>query len=230
MQKYIDYKNDNNKDVNIFYENNYELNDTWCVYFHAKDGLKNYSDNTTKLIEFNDIKTFWKTFNNIPKPTDMFSEPSRPNKRLKRTNEIPNAISVFRKHSYPTWEDSTNQNGFEWSIRKYRDYYEFNKLWISLLTIVISEKFEHSEILNGVRIVDCSIDNKIMYRMEIWFSTKNYKDYFETKIKELLEIPLHTKFLYREHSCLKENKKDYYREQKKERERISNKEITNENE
>ena len=185
----------------------YPLNDTWCVYFHAKNSSKNYSENTTKLIEFNDIKTFWGIFNNIPKPTDMFSEPHKPHKLLKRTKEVPNAISVFRKNSYPTWEDKTNQNGFEWSIRKYKDYYEFNKLWISLLVIVISENYEHSEILNGVRIVDCSIDYKIMYRIEIWFSTKNYKDYFETKLKDLLEIPYHIKFLYREHFTLKENKK-----------------------
>ena len=47
-----------------------------------------------------------------------------------------------------------------------------------------------------------------MYRVELWFSNKKYKEYFETKIKEILEVPLYTKLLYREHSTLKEIRQD----------------------
>ena len=184
----------------------YPLNDTWCVYFHAKDNGKKYSDNTDKLIEFNNIEYFWRTFNNIPKPTDMFSEPGIFKKILKRTGQVPGAISLFRKNSYPTWEDPTNVKGFEWSIRKYKDFEQINHLWINLITKTVGEKFEHSEILNGVRIVDSTIDYKIMYRIELWFSDKKYKEYFETKIKEILEVPSYTKLLYREHSTLKETR------------------------
>ena len=185
---------------------NFPLNNTWCVYFHAKNQDKKYADNTTKLIEINNLKDFWGTFNNIPKPSKMFTEPGVPQKVLKRTGEIPNAISLFRKHSFPTWEDESNIKGFEWSIRKYKDFHEINDLWQNLILLSVSENFEHSEILNGVRVVDCTIDNKIMYRIEIWFSNKKYKEYFETKIKELLGLPTYTKLLYREHSTLKENR------------------------
>lgn len=184
----------------------HELNDTWCVYFHAKDSSKKYSDNTDELIQFNTIEDFWGTFNNIPKPTDMFTEIGKPPKILKRTGETPNAISVFRKNIYPTWEDKANVNGFEWSIRKYKDFHEFNDLWIKLLVITIGESFEHSDILNGVRIIDSTIDYKVMYRIELWFSDKKYKEFFETKIKEILNLPHYTKLLYREHSTLKEIK------------------------
>ena len=52
------------------------------VYFHAKNLNKNYSQNTLKLIEFDDIEYFWRTFNNIPKPTEMFSEPGNYTKKL----------------------------------------------------------------------------------------------------------------------------------------------------
>ena len=128
-------------------------------------------------------------------PTPIFS-----------TGEIPNAISLFRVHSYPTWEDTTNQKGFEWSIRKFKDYKETNELWKKLIMMAVSEDYQHSEILNGVRIVDCTIDYKVMYRVEIWFSDKKYKEYFETKIKEILNLPHYTKLLYREHSTLKENR------------------------
>lgn len=186
----------------------YRLNDTWCVYFHAKNTGKNYSDNTTKLIEFDNIEYFWRTFNNIPKPTVMFSEPGIYKKILKSTGEIPAALSLFRKNSFPTWEDPTNIKGFEWSIRKYKDFEQVNNLWINLIVKTVGENYEHSEILNGVRIVDCTIDYKIMYRVELWFSDKKYKEYFETKIKEILEVPTYTKLLYREHSTLKETRQN----------------------
>ena len=185
---------------------NFPLNDIWCVYFHAKDSSKKYADNTTKVMEIDNIKDFWGTFNNIPKPTDMFSEPRVPQKVLKSTGQIPNAISLFRKFSYPTWEDESNINGFEWSIRKYKDFHEVNDLWRNLIAIAVGEFYNYSEILNGVRVVDSTIDNKIMYRIELWFSDKTYKEYFEGKIKELLNLPQYTKLLYREHSTLKENR------------------------
>ena len=153
------------------------LNDTWTVYFHAKNSQKKYNDNTERLIEFNTIEDFWRIFNNIPQPTDMFSQPG-PKKILKRTGEVPGAISVFRSNSYPTWEHETNFKGFEWSLRKYKDFYEFNTLWISLLLIIIGENFNHSEILKGVRIVDCTVDYKIMYRIECWFSDKKIQIIF----------------------------------------------------
>lgn len=183
-----------------------QLNDTWCLYFHAKNANKNYSENTSKLIEIDNIIDFWGTFNNIPIPTNMFSEPGALNKILKRTREVPGALSLFRKNSYPSWENSTNIKGFEWSIRKYKDIYDINNIWLNVVIYTISENFDHSEILNGIRIVDCTIDNKIMYRIELWFSDKKYKEYFETKIKTILKIPYYTKLLYREHSTLKENR------------------------
>ena len=184
----------------------YPLNDTWCLYFHAKNSDKKYSQNTTKLIEIDNIINFWRTFNNIPKPTEMFSEPGVHKKILKATGEVPGALSLFRKKSYPTWEDETNIKGFEWSIRKYKDFQDIDNQWINLVMKTVGENFDHSEILNGVRIVDSTIDYKIMYRIELWFSDKKYKEYFETKIKEILEIPNYSKLLYREHSTLKETK------------------------
>jgi hypothetical protein len=41
----------------------YPLNDTWCLYFHAKNNNKKYSQNTKKLIEISNINDFWGTFN-----------------------------------------------------------------------------------------------------------------------------------------------------------------------
>ena len=81
--------------------------------------------------------------------------------------------------------------------------------------MTIGENFDNSNILNGIRIVDSTINYKIMYRIELWFSDKEYKEYFETKIKDILEIPLYTKLLYREHSALKETRYNNNRERMK---------------
>ena len=184
----------------------YRLNDTWCVYFHAKNLNKNYSDNTTKLIEFDNIEYFWRTFNNIPKPTDMFSEPYNYKKTLKRTGEVPGAISLFRKNSYPTWEDDSNKHGFEWSIKIFKDLEFIDEYWLDSLVTLVSENFEYSEKINGIRIVDCSIDNfKISYRFEIWFNDKKFKNYFEENINDIFKIfKCNHKLIYRDHQVLKE--------------------------
>ena len=186
---------------------NYPLNDSWNFYFHAKNKNRKYSDNTTKLITVSDIKDFWGTVNNVPCPTDMFSEPHALNKILKRTGETPAALSLFRKKSYPTWEDPTNACGYELSMRKIKDLYSVNDQWTNVMALVVGENFEHSEILNGVRIVDCTIEDKIMYRIEFWFSEKTNQDYFEAKIKQSLNIPKFIKLMYRDHCSLKETKK-----------------------
>lgn len=185
----------------------YPLNDTWDVYFHAKNINRNYNDNTSKLISIDTIKLMWQTINNIPCPTDMFSEPHALHKILKRTGEVPGAISIFRSSSYPTWEHETNKNGYELSMRKIKDLYSINDQWKYIILFILNENFEHSEILNGIRIVDCTIDAKIMYRIECWFSCKQYKEYFEEIIKVQLSVPKFIKLMYRDHCTLKETKK-----------------------
>jgi len=181
-----------------------KLNDKWVVYFHSKNTTKLYNDNTLKLIEIDNIATFWGTFNNIPKPTQMFYDGVNA-KILKSTGETPGAISFFRKNVFPAWEDKYNIDGFEWSIKRFNDK-NIDNMWINLLVSIIGGEFEHSEILNGVRIVDCSYEYKIIYRIEFWFSDMKYKNNFETIIKKILNVPNNTKLLFREHNVLKEKR------------------------
>lgn len=183
---------------------NSPLNAEWILYFHAKNKDKLYADNTTLLMKMDTIKLFWQTLNNVPKPLEMFSDGVN-KKVIKRTGEIPNALSFFRKTSYPSWEHESNMNGYEWSLRRFKDVRDINIVWINLLVSIISEKDEYSESINGVRLVDCTIDNKVMYRIEIWLNNKDLKDYFEIKLKEILNVPPYTKLLYRDHSIVKES-------------------------
>ena len=196
-------------DSNVCYNySDLKLNDTWNLYFHAKNYNKNYADNTKHIIKIDNINDLWGTFNNFPKPTQMFTEYNVPQKTVKQTGDIPNALSLFRKSSYPQWEHITNVNGFEWSLRKQKAMYETNDIWFSLIALILGENYENSENINGIRIVDSSIENRIIYRFEVWFINKDHKDYFEKFLRTNLNVPIYTKLLYREHNTLKENKKE----------------------
>jgi hypothetical protein len=184
----------------------FHLHREWTLYFHAKNQGKKYADNKEKLIDISDIKTFWGTINNIPTPCQMFSDGSKNTKMLKRTGQIPNAYSFFKKGIDPCWEDPKNVNGGEWSIRKFKDVSPTDDLWLNLLINLIGETFDKSENINGVRVVDCTRDTQVMYRIEIWYDSLNDKAFFEKKIKEICELPNHTKLLFRDHSTVKETK------------------------
>ena len=185
------------------------LNDIWILYFHAKDKTKKYSDNTTKIYEIDTFGNFWGTFNNIPTPYQIFLNYNKNRKLLKincAEGVTPAAYSFFRKSSYPTWEDDSNKHGFEWSIKIFKDLDSIDELWLDSLLTLVCENFDYSEKINGIRIVDCSIDNlRISYRFEIWFNDKKFKNYFEENINDIFKIfKCNQKLIYRDHQVLKE--------------------------
>lgn len=186
---------------------NYKLNSIWNLYFHEKNNSKKYADNTIEIAKIETIEDFWRLYNNLPKPLDIFSEYEFPNKILKSFKKSINAISYFRSSSFPQWEHETNKIGYEWSMRKQKNIQEANKLWLSLLLTILGESLLHSEYINGIRIVDCSQDTKIIYRYEVWVSKKIYKEFFENEIKKILNTPSYIRLIYRDHCSLKESEK-----------------------
>ncbi len=180
----------------------FPLHRTWSLYFHAKNKDKKYTDNKQKLIDISDVLTFWQTMNNVPTPSEMFSDGVN-KKVIGKAHETPAALSFFAKGIDPCWEDPKNVNGGEWSIRKFKDISGVDELWKNLLVDVISERFDNSERINGVRVVDCTRDSQVMYRVEIWFDSTEYASFFEKKIKELCSLP-NVKLLYRDHKSVKE--------------------------
>ena len=66
----------------------YSLNDTWTLYLHYKDLGTNYNENLEKLMEIDNIQTFWQTYNNIPSILDLFSDGVNI-KKIKRNNSTP---------------------------------------------------------------------------------------------------------------------------------------------
>merc|ERR1712113_138786 len=76
---------------------------------------KSYEDNMEKLCEMATIEDFWRAWNNIPKPSQIFFD-GRTKKRF--ANRAIESFSFFKKNIMPKWEDTMNSGGAEWFCRK----------------------------------------------------------------------------------------------------------------
>jgi len=180
-----------------------ELKDTWSLYLHYKDLGKLYNDNIEKLIDISDIKTFWGTYNNIPRISDLFSD-GNSIKKIKRTGATPCAYSFFRNSIFPCWEDPKNSNGFELSIRNNYNFKMLEDQWLNSMLRLISGD-EKLNCINGVRVVDCTKGKSVLYRMEFWVSDEKFKNEIENILKsELFSLNKYI-LMYRSHSNMKEN-------------------------
>lgn len=187
------------------------LNRTWTLYFHAKDKSKNYDANTIKIMDIDTIEDFWGCFNHTPKPCDLFYD-GYILKGLKITDRsrgetegklyIPNAWSFFEKGVNPTWDDPSNIDGAEWSIRKFNGLKDISGMWMTTLVDLVGEMFDYSHHIKGIRIVDSTLPEKPMYRLEVWFDKVEVSDIIQTHIKKLFNIK--SNLLYRVHKNVKE--------------------------
>ena len=177
------------------------LNESWCLYLHYKDLGQCYNENLEKLMEIKDIETFWKTYNNIPKTYEIFSDGIN-TKKMKRNNATPCAYSFFRKDIEPCWEDPKNNQGFEFSVRSNKNLSKFENEWIYNLVVLISDNSETCSHINGIRVVDCTKMDSVMYRMEVWIDSEETKHDVEKFLKS--NFKLYGKIMYRSHKNIKE--------------------------
>ena len=175
----------------------YNLADNWVIYLNYKDLGKFYTDNLEKLIEIDTIEKFWQTYNNIPKTYDIFSD-GYSFKKIKRTNATPCGYCFFRNGISPFWEDEKNKDGFEFSFRVTRNFEKFEKDWLYNLVELIGKDYEN---INGIRVVDCTKMQSVMYRMEFWFDGKFSKENCEKILTDNFNVG---KLIYRSHKNIKE--------------------------
>jgi hypothetical protein len=182
---------------------NYELAEKWTLYIQYKDLGDTYAKNLEKLIDITDIKTFWQTFNNVPKIYEIFSDGIN-TKKMKRNNASPCAYSFFKNDISPRWEDEMNVNGFEFSIRNNFDFNLLQNQWMSSLIELVSGCNKACEYINGIRIVDNTRDKSAMYRMEFWVNDICNKKEIDDLLKsEAFDLGMY-KFMYRIHKTMKE--------------------------
>ena len=177
------------------------LHDTYLLYLHYKDLGLCYSENMEQLMEISDIVTFWQTFNNIPTAIEIFSD-GYTTKKMKRNNATPCAYSFFRKNVQPCWEDLSNCTGFEYSVKSNKNLESFFNLFINSIVELLTEKNEYYKYINGIRIVDCTKNNSVMYRIEFWISDERIKPEIEIILRQNFSITY--RLMYKSHKNVKE--------------------------
>jgi len=181
------------------------LENTWVLWEHQKNSKLNYEQNTKELGSFNSIEKFWSYYNNYPYPGTIFSDGSEKPVIANPDREIA-SISLFKRGIEPKWEDPKNTNGGELAIRKFKTMGEMDHLWETISMLCIGEQLEMSNLVTGIRVVDSSIPNrKTLYRIELWFSDKKYKDTIERSFKSLLKLGTFVQLHYKEHSTAVES-------------------------
>ena len=180
----------------------YKFNDKWTLYLQYKDLGQNYNENLQKLIEIDNIKTFWQTFNNLPKIYEIFSDGVNV-KKMKMNMSTPCSYAFFKNNIKPFWEDPLNVNGCEFSVKNNFNLVLFQELWMDSILKIVSCSSDLVEHINGIRIVDCTKNNSVLYRMEFWIDRVENKTIMENLLKTEFNLKYYN-FLYRIHSDLKE--------------------------
>tara|TARA_B100000963_G_C22612217_1_gene665446 strand:+ start:685 stop:1239 length:555 start_codon:yes stop_codon:yes gene_type:complete len=179
----------------------YTLQNKWTFYLHYKDLGSFYKDNLEKIIDIEDICTFWQAYNNIPLISHIFSD-GYSLKRMKKNNAIPCGYSFFKDDISPFWEDDNNIDGFEFSYRIGKNFNNLQGHWLDILLELIGNNDSRLENLNGVRFVDTTKGNSVLYRIEFWANNNADKKIIENTIKELFNSKC--KLTYRSHTDTKE--------------------------
>ena len=194
----------------------YPLNSSWVLWEHQKNTNNNYDQNTKLVYEFSSIENFWRLFNNYPYPSKYFYHNNCKPKFDNPLREV-SSVSLFRKGVHPKWEDPLNTNGGEIAIKRFKNtdvLAEIDKCWKLLAVICVTENFDMSEEITGIRVVDSSIPGKkALYRIEIWFSNKDNRLLIEKSFKEKMNFGPFVQLHYKEHSTAVEStprKKNYH--------------------
>jgi translation initiation factor 4E len=170
----------------------------WVLWEHqstsgAKDPSK-WKENMKQLCEFETVEDFWKYFNHLPRPSEVFFDGDC-RKKVGLEEKTIEEYSLFKKGIEPEWGDPENVIGGEWFCRQYFELDVLDLYWRNLVVGVISETIEDSadedrtfeDHINGCRVVDKS-RNYPMYKLEIWMKTRDpqIKERIRDRIVEVM--------------------------------------------
>uniref|UniRef100_A0A6U0SXB6 Eukaryotic translation initiation factor 4E n=2 Tax=Eucampia antarctica TaxID=49252 RepID=A0A6U0SXB6_9STRA len=165
------------------------------------------------LCSFSTIEDFWRYFNHLPKPSEVFFD-GEGKKIVGNNDKVVEEYSLFKKGIEPEWGDVANKSGGEWFFRSHLESDVLNMYWQNMVMGVIGEAIEDGSddgngipIVNGIRVVDKGKQYP-MFRLEIWLSTKeqNARDRIRSKLIEVVTDGLPTsrkgspKFEWKDHS------------------------------
>jgi len=165
----------------------------WESYI-AKETKLSYKDLMKNIFSWNDLITFYQFWNKYPgnEATKIFFDGNKIKYFFKEKFRI-SAMNIFVEGIRPEWEDPKNNGGkylqFEYQI-KLDDINKFSNrasnAWKKLALNTMSENFEGSNFINGIRFIDKTQFERgkiIMFRFEIWLN----KEINENTLNKLVD-------------------------------------------
>jgi len=143
-----------------------------------------------QICKFSTIEDFWRYFNHIPKPAEVFFTGDG----QKLVESEGNAVNVkeyslFKRGIEPEWGDPGNRTGGEWFCRQQIEADCLNLYWQNLVIGVIGNTIDEPDTryVNGARVVDKG-RNFPLYRLELWISTKDIeiRNRLKTRLMEVI--------------------------------------------
>lgn len=134
---------------------NYQLNDTWVLWFHDLNNNSWTLDSYIKIFSFDTVGDFWILYNNL--------------------NNIYNGMYYLMREGYPPmWDHDKNINGAGWTYKVDKIY--ANEFWEKLSCFCIGETIS----TKSKDVIGISISPKIKYvSIRIWVNncTKEISDF-----------------------------------------------------
>jgi hypothetical protein len=162
----------------------------------------------TALCEFQTVEEFWRYFNHIPTPSQVFFD-GECRKKVGESGKTVEEYSLFKKGIEPEWGDPANVTGGEWFCRQFFEGTILDLYWLNLVLAVVGETMDSTgDIVNGCRIVDKSRQYP-MFKLELWLKIRDKSTAEEIK-QRLLDIVTdgqppgrkgHPKFEWKDHSA-----------------------------
>ncbi|CAL1134973.1 unnamed protein product [Cladocopium goreaui] len=171
----LKFTSDNSAENEEMLKKDLPLRYTWSIWeqIMANDKAAAYSDATHKVTAFSTVQEFWKLWNHMPQPSELFEQ-----KRMVREQpdglHVIDAIMIFRENIRPEWEDKMNTNGghFQFQLKPTVGGGQVDEYWNNLVLGVIGATIEPANMITGIRLVDKLSGPRAagVIRLEVWFT------------------------------------------------------------
>lgn len=160
-----------------------------------------WKENMNELCHIRTVEDFWRNFNHIPKPSEVFFD-GETRKKVGPNSKTVEEYSLFKKGIEPEWSDAQNVVGGEWFCRQQFEPELLDLYWMNLAMSVIGETMEaadagvNGDMVNGVRVVDKSRGQYPIYKLELWVRTRNPadKNRLLKHLQDIIKDGQHSKF------------------------------------
>jgi len=139
---------------------------------------EDWTNAMTQLCTFSTVQDFWRYYNNIPRPSQVFFD-GETKKRVGPKGKTILEYNLFKKGIEPEWGDPQNSSGGSFFIRQSLDVNILDIFWNNLVLGVIGETIEEAvsgdaeDCINGVRVVDKGKGTMTIFRLELWINTRD---------------------------------------------------------